>query len=143
MSNVGQKQTSEDFCECAPAVTPATSLSRAARAPLARSPVYNTPAGLQTHRVALGTHEHEDCSPRTIQVTQGARCAGEPRGEKDRHRRGMEVKAPGKGADPRKFTNAHDKYQLQKFKALPRASRESVSPIDGLTAPDRSEERRV
>jgi len=31
----------------------------------------------------------------------------------------VEVKAPGKGADPRKFTNAHDKDQWTKLKALP------------------------
>jgi hypothetical protein len=31
----------------------------------------------------------------------------------------IEVKAPGKGADPRRFSNPHDKGQWQKLKALP------------------------
>ncbi len=31
----------------------------------------------------------------------------------------IEVKAPGKGADPRKFTGKHDKAQWEKLKALP------------------------
>lgn len=31
----------------------------------------------------------------------------------------IEVKAPGKGADPRRYTNAHDKQQWNKLKALP------------------------
>ncbi len=31
----------------------------------------------------------------------------------------IEVKAPGKGADPRKFTDQHDKAQWQKLKSLP------------------------
>lgn len=31
----------------------------------------------------------------------------------------IEVKAPGKGADPRKFTDAHDKRQWAKLKSLP------------------------
>ncbi len=31
----------------------------------------------------------------------------------------IEVKAPGKGYDPRKFTDAHDKRQWQKLKTLP------------------------
>lgn len=31
----------------------------------------------------------------------------------------IEVKAPGKGADPRKFTEKHDKGQWEKLKALP------------------------
>jgi hypothetical protein len=31
----------------------------------------------------------------------------------------IEVKAPGKGADPRKFTDAHDKAQWNKLKSLP------------------------
>lgn len=31
----------------------------------------------------------------------------------------VEIKAPGKGADPRRFTNAHDKKQWEKLKALP------------------------
>ena len=31
----------------------------------------------------------------------------------------IEVKAPGKGADPRRFTDAHDKEQWQKLKSLP------------------------
>ncbi|WP_294226203.1 type ISP restriction/modification enzyme [uncultured Shimia sp.] len=31
----------------------------------------------------------------------------------------IEIKAPGKGADPRRFTNAHDKKQWEKLKALP------------------------
>jgi hypothetical protein len=31
----------------------------------------------------------------------------------------IEVKAPGKGADPRKFTDPHDKTQWQKLKSLP------------------------
>lgn len=31
----------------------------------------------------------------------------------------IEVKAPGKGADPRRFTDAHDKAQWQKLKSLP------------------------
>jgi hypothetical protein len=31
----------------------------------------------------------------------------------------IEVKAPGKGADPRRFSNPHDKAQWQKLKALP------------------------
>lgn len=31
----------------------------------------------------------------------------------------IEVKAPGKGADPRKFTDKHDKGQWEKLKALP------------------------
>jgi len=31
----------------------------------------------------------------------------------------IEIKAPGKGADPRRFTNAHDKQQWEKLKALP------------------------
>ncbi len=31
----------------------------------------------------------------------------------------IEVKAPGKGADPRKFTDPHDKAQWQKLKSLP------------------------
>lgn len=31
----------------------------------------------------------------------------------------VEVKAPGKGADPRKFTDKHDKAQWEKLKALP------------------------
>ena len=31
----------------------------------------------------------------------------------------IEVKAPGKGADPRKFTDPHDKAQWEKLKALP------------------------
>jgi len=31
----------------------------------------------------------------------------------------IEVKAPGKGFDPRKFTDAHDKVQWAKLKALP------------------------
>lgn len=31
----------------------------------------------------------------------------------------IEIKAPGKGADPRRFTNAHDKNQWEKLKALP------------------------
>ena len=31
----------------------------------------------------------------------------------------IEVKAPGKGADPRKFTDPHDKDQWEKLKSLP------------------------
>jgi hypothetical protein len=31
----------------------------------------------------------------------------------------VEIKAPGKGADPRRFTDAHDKRQWEKLKALP------------------------
>lgn len=31
----------------------------------------------------------------------------------------IEIKAPGKGADPRRFTDAHDKRQWEKLKALP------------------------
>lgn len=31
----------------------------------------------------------------------------------------MEIKAPGKGADPRRFTDAHDKEQWKKLKSLP------------------------
>ena len=31
----------------------------------------------------------------------------------------IEIKAPGKGADPRRFTNAHDKKQWEKLRALP------------------------
>ncbi|NVJ64528.1 MAG: N-6 DNA methylase [Flavobacteriaceae bacterium] len=31
----------------------------------------------------------------------------------------VEIKAPGKGADPRRFTDAHDKKQWEKLKALP------------------------
>lgn len=31
----------------------------------------------------------------------------------------IELKAPGKGADPRKFTDSHDKRQWQKLKSLP------------------------
>jgi hypothetical protein len=31
----------------------------------------------------------------------------------------IELKAPGKGADPRKFTNAHDKEQWEKLQSLP------------------------
>jgi hypothetical protein len=31
----------------------------------------------------------------------------------------IEIKAPGMGADPRRFTNAHDKKQWEKLKALP------------------------
>ena len=31
----------------------------------------------------------------------------------------IEVKAPGKGADPRRFTDDHDKKQWQKLKSLP------------------------
>ena len=31
----------------------------------------------------------------------------------------VEVKAPGKGADPRRFTDPHDKAQWAKLKALP------------------------
>ena len=31
----------------------------------------------------------------------------------------IELKAPGKGADPRRFTDAHDKRQWQKLKSLP------------------------
>lgn len=31
----------------------------------------------------------------------------------------IEIKAPGKGADPRRFTNAHDRKQWEKLKALP------------------------
>jgi len=31
----------------------------------------------------------------------------------------IEVKAPGKGADPRKFTDPHDKGQWDKLKSLP------------------------
>ena len=31
----------------------------------------------------------------------------------------IELKAPGKGADPRKFTDPHDKRQWQKLKSLP------------------------
>lgn len=31
----------------------------------------------------------------------------------------IEVKAPGKGADPRKFKDKHDKEQWDKLKALP------------------------
>ena len=34
----------------------------------------------------------------------------------------IEIKAPGKGADPRRFTNAHDKNQWEKLKALPNPS---------------------
>jgi hypothetical protein len=31
----------------------------------------------------------------------------------------IEVKAPGKGADPRKFSDPHDKEQWDKLKSLP------------------------
>jgi hypothetical protein len=31
----------------------------------------------------------------------------------------IELKAPGKGADPRKFSDPHDKRQWQKLKSLP------------------------
>ncbi len=31
----------------------------------------------------------------------------------------IEVKAPGKGADPRKFSEPHDKDQWDKLKSLP------------------------
>ena len=31
----------------------------------------------------------------------------------------IEIKAPGKGADPRRFTDPHDKAQWQRLKALP------------------------
>ena len=31
----------------------------------------------------------------------------------------VEVKAPGKGADPRRFTDPHDKAQWQRLKSLP------------------------
>jgi hypothetical protein len=31
----------------------------------------------------------------------------------------IEIKAPGKGADPRKFTDQHDKEQWEKLKSLP------------------------
>jgi hypothetical protein len=44
----------------------------------------------------------------------------------------VEVKAPGKGADPHRFTNQHDKSQWQKMSALPPAihRRERVLVVD-------------
>lgn len=46
----------------------------------------------------------------------------------------IEVKAPGKGADPRRFKGPHDKEQWQKLKALPNLLYTDGNTFSGGTA---------